>query len=208
MDMHIPLLRGLAAALLLCLVAPHPAAARPAADIETRAASLRAGQYVWQEEQARAGPVEIVIGLKQQRAWVFRSGTLIGVSTISSGKRGKESPIGRFEILEKRKVHRSNRYDDAPMPFMQRLNWYGVALHGGHVPAYPASQGCIRLPMGFAEKLFAATSLGAFVFITEDSLATTAAALRLARANADAPMPPDRMPRQVVAGAGAETRAR
>jgi lipoprotein-anchoring transpeptidase ErfK/SrfK len=207
MDIQMPLFRSLAAALLLCLAALQPAAARTAPDIETRAAALRAGQYVWQPEQARAGPVEIVMSLKVQRAWVFRSGTLIGVSTISSGKRGKESPIGRFEILEKRKVHRSNRYDDAPMPFMQRLNWYGVALHGGHVPAYPASQGCIRLPMGFAEKLFATTSLGAFVFITEEAPASPAAALTLARAHAADPVPPDRVPRYAAAS-GSEAQAR
>src|SRR3546814_1869559 len=88
--------------------------------------------------------------------------------TVSSGRRGYESPVGRFEILQKRKVHRSNRYENALMPYMPRLNWYGVAFHGGRVPGYPASHGCIRLPMQFAEKLYGVTDLGSFVFVRSD----------------------------------------
>src|SRR3546814_5930351 len=103
--------------------------------------------------------------------------------TVSSGRRGYESPVGRFEILQKRKVHRSNRYENAPMPYMQRLNWYGVAFHGGRVPGYPASHGCIRLPMQFAEKLYGVTELGSFVFVADQALHSPKEALNLARAN-------------------------
>jgi hypothetical protein len=185
------------AAAALC--APCPASATRSETLsierlERSAAPLRAGHYVWAPARAATGPVEIVIGLAEQRAWVFRGGTLIGVTTISSGMPGRESPIGRFQILEKKRDHRSNRYNDAPMPFMQRLNWYGVALHGGHVPNRPASRGCIRLPMGFARALFGATELGGFVYVTEERVGTAARALGLARANEQAPMPADRLP--------------
>ena len=85
------------------------------------------------------------------------------------------------------------------MPFMQRLNWYGVALHGGHVPGHPASHGCIRLPMGFAQRLFAVTEPGTFVFVADEAVESPAAALELARANSAQPMRPDRLPRSATA---------
>lgn len=157
-------------------------------------AALAPGQFAWNPELAPEGPVEIVVSLASQRAFVFRSGTLIGDSTISSGRAGHRSPVGRFAILQKRKTHRSNRYSDAPMPWMQRLNWYGVALHGGSVPGYPASHGCIRLPMRFAEALYGATELGGFVFVAEGQVTSPAAGLKLARAHAAAPMGPERRP--------------
>ncbi len=183
--------RPLAVALMIFLVPACTTVDRP---VGNRALfdELRPGQYIWKSESAPAGPVEIVVSLGSQRAYIFRSGTLIGISTISSGRRGHETPVGRFEILQKRRIHRSNRYESAPMPWMQRLNWYGVALHGGKVPGYPASHGCIRLPMKLAEALYGATELGGFVFITEGAIGSPQAALKLARANAATPMSPDR----------------
>jgi hypothetical protein len=160
--------------------------------LEARAERLEAGRFLWQPDAAPDGPVEIVIGLAEQRAYVFRGGALIGASSVSSGTKGRESPIGRFQILEKKRFHRSNRYDDAPMPWMQRLNWYGVALHAGQVTGRPASHGCIRLPAAFAQKLFGVTRTGGFVFVTEERVATPEAALALARANANAPFGPGR----------------
>lgn len=180
--------RAMLAALALG-AAPAVIAAPP---IEEKIETLRPGGFVWQPEVRAHGPVEIVISLADQRAFVYRGGELIGASTISSGRQGYESPIGRFQILAKKRVHRSNRYDDAPMPFMQRLNWYGVALHAGEIPGRPASHGCIRLPLGFARALFGATETGGFVFVTEDRLATPEAALKLARSNANAPFGPGR----------------
>ena len=106
------------------------------------------------------------------------------------------------QILEKRRHHRSNRYNSAPMPFMQRLNWYGVALHGGELPGYPASHGCIRLPMGFARHLFAATDVGTFVYVAREAIASPQAALELARVNAGRPTRPDRLPRGAAMAAG------
>lgn len=193
-------LGGAAALALLLAAAPASAfasASAPAAAdqaVEERLETLRAGEFVWQPERAADGPVEVVISLADQRALVFRGGTLIGASTVSSGREGYESPIGRFHILQKSRHHRSNRYNSAPMPFMQRLNWYGVALHGGEVPDRPASHGCIRLPTGFARRLFGATELGSFVFVMPDPLATPQAALEFARAHVNQPIPPDRTP--------------
>jgi hypothetical protein len=90
----------------------------------------------------------------------------IGASTVSSGKSGKETPTGVFTILQKKKEHYSKKYNNAPMPNMQRLTWYGIALHAGNLPGYPASHGCIRLPSKFSALLFGATDLGMTVVIT------------------------------------------
>ena len=129
--------------------------------------SLKPGEYVWRTDAKTAGPTDVVIDLSRQMAFVYRGGALVAASTISSGKSGHDSPVGHFPILEKNRIHKSNRYSDAPMPFMQRLTWSGVALHGGALPGYPASHGCIRLPMKFAQKLFAATTVGSNVYIED-----------------------------------------
>ena len=94
---------------------------------------------------------------------------MIGVSTISSGASGYETPTGSYTILQKNLTHKSNLYDDAPMPFMQRLTWDGVALHAGAIPGHPASHGCVRLPKSFAKLLYGATRVGTTVTITGDS---------------------------------------
>ena len=181
-------------ALLLGLSPLSPAAAKETAPLDAKADALKPGQFLWEPERAAQGPVDVVISLGLQRAYVFRGGTLIGVSTVSSGREGHESPIGRFQILEKRKIHRSNRYNDAPMPFMQRLTWRGVALHAGAIPGHPASHGCVRLPTGFAQKLFEATSVGSSVFIADEKLASAEQALEMARFHSSAPLSADRSP--------------
>ena len=103
--------------------------------------TLKPGEFLWYPQIAPEGPVVLVVSLDEQRAYVYRNGIAIGMSTISSGKEGKETPPGVFTILQKNKDHRSNLYNDAPMPYMQRLTWDGIALHGGHLPGYPASHG-------------------------------------------------------------------
>ena len=133
---------------------------------------LRPGQFLWHPEIAPAGPIVLVVSLDEQRAYVYRNGMAIGVSTISSGKVGKETPTGVFTILQKKKDHRSNLYNDAPMPFMQRLTWDGIALHGGTLPGYPASHGCVRLPHAFAEKLFGETRTGDTVVVANAKAGT------------------------------------
>ena len=133
-------------------------------------AHLRAGEFVWHPEVAPEGPVVVVISLDEQRVYVYRNGIAIGLSTISSGKRGHETPPGVFTILQKDRIHYSNKYDNAPMPFMERLTWDGVALHGGRLPGYPASHGCVRLPQAFAEKLFAITQRGETVVVANSKV--------------------------------------
>ena len=130
-----------------------------------QADKLKPGEWVMKPEIAPTGPVLVYVDLGRQRATVYRNGVRIGVSTISSGKDGYETPTGVFTILEKDKDHRSRTYDDAPMPYQQRLTWKGVALHAGNLPGFPASHGCVRLPMEFAKKLFTVTPMGGTVVI-------------------------------------------
>ena len=170
---------------LFTIACPLAARAQVTASLETGQLlandGLRPGQYRWHPEAAPAeGPVNIVVSLPLQRAWVFRGGVLIGVSTISSGQPGYDTPVGRFAILQKRVDHRSNLYDDAPMPFMQRLTWDGVALHAGQVAAEPVSHGCIRLPRAFAQRLYSVTALGTTVVVTDQAPGAPEEALALA----------------------------
>jgi hypothetical protein len=126
---------------------------------------LTPGDFVWAETVPAEGDTRVVIDLVTQMAYAFRGDALVGASTISSGKAGKITPLGYWPVLEKKKFHRSRKYDNAPMPFMQRLDKYGIALHAGHNPGYAASHGCIRLPAQFAAKLFNVTDLGSTVYI-------------------------------------------
>jgi len=118
--------------------------------------------------QSAQEPLKLVVSLQEQRMDVYRGTRRLHTSRVSTGKRGYSTPSGVYSILEKRRWHRSNIYSGAPMPFMQRLTWSGIALHAGHVPNYPASHGCIRLPRGFASKLFQKTEVGAHVVITRE----------------------------------------
>jgi hypothetical protein len=128
---------------------------------------LEAGEYLWAPDIAPEGPVLLVVSLATQRAVVYRNGVPIGITTVSTGRPGYSTPTGVFTILQKHVEHYSNLYNNAPMPFMQRLTWGGVALHGGNLPGYPASHGCIRLPQEFARLLFGVTRLGMTVIITD-----------------------------------------
>ena len=136
---------------------------RPILDI---ASTLKPGQYVWAPELGPDGPALVVVNLETQKLVLFRGGVPIAASTISSGKTGNETPTGVFTILQKNAAHRSKTYNNAPMPNMQRLTWRGIALHAGNLPGYPASHGCVRLPLAFSKLLFGATSLGMTVVIT------------------------------------------
>ena len=127
--------------------------------------SLQPGQFSWHPEKAPAGHLVIVVSLPDQRLYAYRQGVRIAVSTCSTGKPGHRTPTGVFAILQKDKHHRSSTYNDAPMPNMNRLTWSGVALHAGDLPGYPASHGCVRLPLEFSEKLFGITEIGTPVII-------------------------------------------
>jgi hypothetical protein len=126
---------------------------------------LKPGQYLWRDVPASAGPERVVIGLTDQLAYLYRGDTLVAVATISTGVEGRDTPTGIFKVRGKTPFHRSKKYDNAPMPFTQFIDEYGIAMHGGHNPGYPASHGCIRLPIEFAKKLYAVTEVGTPVYI-------------------------------------------
>ena|SRR5437868_8268165 len=126
---------------------------------------LRPGQYVWVAAAPTDGDTKVVVDLLTQMAYVYRGDQLIGASTMSSAKTGHITPYGFWTILEKRPFYRSKKYENAPMPWMERIDDYGIAFHGGVNPGYPASHGCMRLPMKFAEKLYGVTRIGTKVVI-------------------------------------------
>jgi len=126
---------------------------------------LRPGEYVWAASLPKEGEPRIVVDLLTQMTYVYSGEKLVGASSMSSAKTGHITPFGYWTILEKRPFYRSKKYDNAPMPFMQRIDDYGIAFHGGVNPGYPASHGCMRLPMKFAEKLYGVTKIGTKVVI-------------------------------------------
>jgi L,D-transpeptidase catalytic domain len=132
---------------------------------------LKPGEYWWKPQLSLSGPVVVLVSIPQQTMHVYRNGILIGRSTVSSGKNGS-TPGGVFTILEKKETHRSKKYDNAPMPNMQRLTWTGIAMHSGQLPGYPASHGCIRLPYDFSQLLFATTSKGGTVVVGDGKTPT------------------------------------
>ncbi|BBD00558.1 hypothetical protein YGS_C1P1813 [Sphingobium sp. YG1] len=143
-------------------------------------AVMAPGGYRWLEtgpwDASRDGPIYMVISIEKQMIHVYSGDRLIGMASVSTGMKGHRTPTGDYPILQKRQWHRSNLYSNAPMPYMQRLTWDGIALHAGHNPGYPASHGCIRLPYAFARDLFALTKMGTLVEVTQARLS---AALKL-----------------------------
>ncbi len=142
-----------------------------------RRARRAAPRYVEPNEDKAAstlpkpsGPLVIVVSINNQTVTVYDDGKVIAKSPISSGMTGHPTPTGVFSILEKNRIHHSNLYGGAPMPFMQRVTNSGVAMHAGDLPGYPASHGCIRLPYSFARNLFGITDVGARVIISDDDL--------------------------------------
>lgn len=170
--MRIALVCGfLLSAMSRAFAAPPAQQPAPAA----KPADLPPEGYRWLPQLSSQGPVTLIVSLSEQRAYVYRNGIRIGVSKVSTGKPGFETPTGVFSILQKRREHYSNLYDNAPMPFMQRLTWDGVALHAGRTPDYPASHGCIRLPYAFSEVLFSVTVRGMTVVVTDAEITPSTA---------------------------------
>lgn len=139
--------------------------ARKSSPLDTPPDKLKPGEWIWFDSPIQ-GPLAVIVSLTEQRAYVYRNGVLIAVSTISSGRPGYETPTGVFTILQKDRNHRSNKYQDAPMPYQQRLTWDGIALHAGGLPGYPESHGCVHLPTEFARRLFGITELGMTVVVS------------------------------------------
>jgi hypothetical protein len=127
--------------------------------------ALKPGEYWWKPQISPSGPLVVLVSVPEQIMHVYRNGILIGRSTVSTGSKGHSTPGGVFSILEKKQEHYSKKYDNAPMPNMQRLTWTGIAMHSGNLPGYPASHGCIRLPFDFSQLLFSATAKGGTVVV-------------------------------------------
>src|SRR5499427_8709771 len=110
-------------------------------------------------------PIMAIVSLRSQRIIVYDADGWILQAPVSSGQKGRETPAGIFSVIQKEEEHYSNLYDDAFMPHMQRITWSGIALHGGPLPGYPASHGCVRMPFDFAARLFDLTQLGLRVIV-------------------------------------------
>ena len=139
--------------------------AKASLPIDTPINQLKKGEFLWMAEAVPTGPVVMVVSITEQRAYVYRNGVLIGATTVSTGRPGHPTPTGVFTVLQKQKEHRSTIYDGAPMPYMERLTWGGIALHAGGLPGYPESHGCIHLPSEFAQRLFEISPNGMTVVI-------------------------------------------
>jgi lipoprotein-anchoring transpeptidase ErfK/SrfK len=127
--------------------------------------NMRPGESHWIAQVPEDGDAKVVIDILTQLFYVYRGEQLVGVSTISSGKKGDETPLGFWSVKIKKKKGFSRKYDNAPMPFMQMYDEKGIAFHGGANPGFPASHGCVRLPVKFAERLFGITRIGTEVVI-------------------------------------------
>jgi lipoprotein-anchoring transpeptidase ErfK/SrfK len=126
---------------------------------------LAPGKYLWRDVPVDAGEERVVISLGDQMAYLYRGRELMAVTTISSGTDRNPTPTGIFRVHTKKPMHRSQKYENAPMPFAQFIDQYGIALHAGHLPGRPASHGCVRLPSQFAKKLYSVTDVGTPVLI-------------------------------------------
>ena len=128
-------------------------------------AGLKPGQYFWAGTIPTEGDTRVIIDRMTQMAYVYRGDKLVGISTVSTARQGYITPLGEWKILEKRPFYRSKKYNNAPMPWMERIDEYGIALHGGGTPGHPESHGCIHLPTKFAERLYGLTKIGTSVII-------------------------------------------
>lgn len=137
------------------------------AQFEKSAADLKPGEWAWYPERAMSGPVAVIVSLSDQLAFVYRNGVRIGVSTVSTGRKGYETPTGVFTVLIKEKMHHSRAYNNAAMPDSQFF-FGGCALHAGGLPGYPSSHGCVHLPRAFADLVFGVTHNGTPVIVTNE----------------------------------------
>ena len=170
--------------------------ARPTSSISQRPKPSRRHQAkkpeVPEKESSKPqGPLIIAISIEKQKLRVYDANGFYAETPISTGMKGHPTPMGVFSIIQKHKLHHSNIYSGAPMPFMQRITWSGVAMHAGVLPGYPASHGCIRMPMAFAMKMWNWTKMGARVVVTPGEVTPTSFSHPLLVAQKVAPPPAD-----------------
>lgn len=152
----------IAGAVLLLMMAGHSASAKSSRD---------AKRYEPVQARAAGVPRLAVVSLSNQRVTIYDANGKILESAISTGAAGYETPAGVYTVVQKKELHQSNLYEDGSMPFMQRITWTGIALHAGVLPGHPASHGCIRMPLAFAERLFGMTDMGMRVVVVRDDIA-------------------------------------
>lgn len=160
---------------LLAMAAVLPGAARAvpfwgaaqSSPVDTPPAKLQPGEFVWDADAVPSGPIVVLVSLDEQRAYVYRNGIEVGYTTVSTGRKGHDTPTGIFTILQKDKDHHSDKYNNAAMPYQERLTWDGVALHAGGLPGYPSSHGCVHLPSAFARDLFQISPMGMTVVVAD-----------------------------------------
>ncbi len=122
------------------------------------------------KETAPRGPLQIVVSIANQHVTLYSDGTRVAQGPVSTGVPGRPTPTGVFSVIQKDRFHHSNLYSNAPMPYMERITWSGVALHEGPLPGYPASHGCIRLTHDFAARLWGITKLGVRVIVARSEV--------------------------------------
>jgi lipoprotein-anchoring transpeptidase ErfK/SrfK len=144
---------------------PDPAA-QPRRPKQSRKHVAKKSEAPEKETSKPQGPVIISISIDQQKLRIYDANGLFAETPISTGMRGHPTPMGVFSVIQKDRLHHSNIYSGAPMPYMQRITWSGIAIHAGVLPGYPASHGCIRMPMAFAMKMWNWTKMGARVVVT------------------------------------------
>ena len=130
-------------------------------------ANLKPNQYIWNPDASPTGPVGIIVDLTNQMIYVYRGGKQIGRSAVSTGIKNHPTAPGSYTILTKNVTYHSEKYHEASMPFMERLTWDGMAIHGGNNPGKPSSHGCIHVPLDFAEKLYGITTKGDTVLVSD-----------------------------------------
>src|SRR3984957_1723010 len=135
------------------------------------------------------GPLVIAISINKQNMKIYDANGFFAETPISTGMRGHPTPMGVFSVVAKEKLHHSNIYSGAPMPYMQRITWSGIAIHAGVLPGYPASHGCIRMPMAFAVKMYGWTRMGARVVVPPDEMVPTSFSHPLLLAQKIVPLP-------------------
>ena len=154
---------------------PDPGVSRPLITAPARAqkASRHKGKKIEatvKESAKPQGPLIIAVSINRQQVKIYDANGVFAEAPVSTGMAGHSTPMGAFSVIQKQKMHHSNIYSNAPMPFMQRITWSGVAMHAGVLPGYPASHGCIRMPMAFAVKMYGWTRMGARVIVTPGEL--------------------------------------
>ena len=166
----------------------NPGYAQSERNISHRGHHSRQAKPVTEKQAAKPqGPLIIAISLQNQKLRLYDGNGLFAETAISTGMRGHPTPMGVFSVIQKQKLHHSNIYSGAPMPYMQRITWSGIAIHAGVLPGYPASHGCIRMPMAFAIKMWNWTKMGARVVITPGEISPVSFAHALLAAQKVAP---------------------